>query len=85
MANLHDSGANSGNKSGIKQGDPAAGQNFVVVDSEQGIDIGDDLFAIGEIRRADRLPHRQAGLSGQNQHSASATSCAPDTTGSTGV
>ncbi len=70
---------------GNKQSDPAAGQNFVLVDSEQGLDIGDDQFAIGEVRRADRLPHRQGGAGGQNQQSASDTSCAPDTTGSTGV
>lgn len=95
MANLHDAGGNSGNSgnrsgtmtgaSGNKQSDPAAGQNFVVVDSEQGLDIGDDLFAIGEVRRADRLPHRQGGASGQSQQSVSNTSDAPDTTGSTGV
>lgn len=70
---------------GNKQSDPAAGQHFVVVDSAQGLDIGDDLFAIGEVRRADRLPHRQGGQDGQSQQSASDTSCAPDTTGSTGV
>lgn len=95
MANVHDghpSGNHSGNLSGTvtgaagnKQSDPAAGENFVVVDSEQGLDIGDDQFAIGEVRRADRLPHRQGGAGGQNQQSAADTSCAPDTTGSTGV
>jgi len=95
MANVHDglpSGKHSGNISGTvtsaagnKQSDPAAGQNFVLIDSEQGLDIGDDQFAIGEVRRADRLPHRQGGAAGQNRQSASDTSCAPDTTGSTGV
>lgn len=78
------SGATTG-ESGNKQSDPSAGQNFVLVDSEQGLDIGDDLFAIGEVRRADRLPHRQGGAGGQSQQSASDTSSAPDTTGSTGV
>ncbi|MFZ4878306.1 hypothetical protein ACL9RI_24750 [Janthinobacterium sp. Mn2066] len=95
MANVHDglpSSSSPGNMSGPmrgdaghKQSDPAAGQSFVLIDSEQGLDIGDDQFAIGEVRRADRLPHRQGGAGGQNQQSASDTSCAPDTTGSTGV
>ncbi|CDG84259.1 hypothetical protein [Janthinobacterium agaricidamnosum] len=57
-----------------------AGENFVLVDSEQGLDIGDDQFAIGEVRRADRVPHRQGGSAGQSQQQAG-----PDTSGSTGV
>lgn len=95
MANLHDglpSSSSPGNMSGTvrgeagnKQSDPAAGQSFVLIDSEQGLDIGDDQFAIGEVRRADRLPHRQGGAGGQNRQSASDRSSAPDTTGSTGV
>ncbi|APA67382.1 hypothetical protein [Janthinobacterium sp. 1_2014MBL_MicDiv] len=59
-----------------------AAESFVLVDSEQGLDIGDDLFSIGEVRRADRLPHHQSGVAGQNRQSADD---APDTTGSTGV
>jgi len=54
----------------------------VLVDNEQGLDIGDDLFSIGEVRRADRLPHHQSGSAGQSRQSADD---APDTTGSTGV
>ena len=54
----------------------------MLVDSERGIDIGDDLFSIGEVRRADRLPQHQGGNAGQSRQSADD---APDTTGSTGV
>nr|WP_314627021.1 hypothetical protein [uncultured Janthinobacterium sp.] len=55
----------------------------MLVDSEQGLDIGDDLFSIGEVRRADRLPHHhQGGAASQSRQSADD---APDTTGSTGV
>lgn len=67
---------------GSKQSTADAAESFVLVDSEQGLDIGDDLFSIGEVRRADRLPHRQSGAAGQNRQSADD---APDTTGSTGV
>ena len=67
---------------GNKQSTAESAENFVLVDSEQGLDIGDDLFSIGEVRRADRLPHRQSGAAGQNRQSADD---APDTTGSTGV
>lgn len=66
---------------GNKQSTAESAESFVLVDSEQGLDIGDDLFSIGEVRRADRLPH-QSGLAGQNRQSADD---APDTTGSTGV
>ena len=48
----------------------------------KGLDIGDDLFSIGEVRRADRLPQHQGGNAGQSRQSADD---APDTTGSTGV
>ncbi|TDY34436.1 hypothetical protein [Janthinobacterium sp. 75] len=67
---------------GSKQSTAESAESFVLVDSEQGLDIGDDLFSIGEVRRADRLPHRQSGAAGQNRQSADD---APDTTGSTGV
>lgn len=67
---------------GNKQSLVDSAENFVLVDSEQGLDIGDDLFSIGEVRRADRLPHHQSGSAGQSRQSADN---APDTTGSTGV
>lgn len=67
---------------GNKQSTVESAENFVLVDSEQGLDIGDDLFSIGEVRRADRLPHHQSGSTGQSRQSADD---APDTTGSTGV
>jgi hypothetical protein len=67
---------------GSKQSMAESAESFVLVDSEQGLDIGDDLFSIGEVRRADRLPHRQSGAAGQSRQSADD---APDTTGSTGV
>lgn len=67
---------------GSKQSTAESAESFVLVDSEQGLDIGDDLFSIGEVRRADRLPHRQSGSAGQSRQSADD---APDTTGSTGV
>jgi hypothetical protein len=67
---------------GNKQSTAESAENFVLVDSEQGLDIGDDLFSIGEVRRADRLPHHQSGSTGQSRQSADD---APDTTGSTGV
>jgi hypothetical protein len=68
---------------GSKQSSAEAAESFVLVDSEQGLDIGDDLFSIGEVRRADRLPHHhQSGTAGQSRQSADD---APDTTGSTGV
>ena len=67
---------------GNKQSTAESAENFVLVDSEQGLDIGDDLFSIGEVRRADRLPHHQSGSTGQSRQSADDV---PDTTGSTGV
>ena len=67
---------------GSRQSTADSAENFVLVDSEQGLDIGDDLFSIGEVRRADRLPHHQTGTAGQSRQSADD---APDTTGSTGV
>ncbi|SDA43140.1 hypothetical protein SAMN03159300_101716 [Janthinobacterium sp. 344] len=67
---------------GSKQSTAESAESFVLVDSEQGLDIGDDLFSIGEVRRADRLPHHQSGSASQNRQSADD---APDTTGSTGV
>lgn len=71
-----------GSLQGNKQSHSAEGESFVLVDSGQGLDIGDDLYAIGEVRRADRLPHRQGGDAGQSRQS---TESGPDTTGSTGV
>jgi hypothetical protein len=50
---------------GSKQSTAESAENFVLVDSEQGLDIGDDLFSIGEVRRADRLPHHQSGSAGR--------------------
>jgi hypothetical protein len=67
---------------GNRQSHAQEGEHFVLVDSEQGLDIGDDLFSIGEVRRADRLPQHQGGNAGQSRQSADD---APDTTGSTGV
>lgn len=58
-----------------QRGQTLAGDNFVLVDSAQGLDMGDDQFAYGEVRRADRLMQRQSG-SRQGE---------PDTTGTTGV
>ncbi|OBV36638.1 hypothetical protein [Janthinobacterium psychrotolerans] len=77
--NQQDGGTQSGNLQSHAQ----QGENFVLVDSERGLDIGDDLFSIGEVRRADRLPRQhQGGNAGQSRQSADD---APDTTGSTGV
>lgn len=67
---------------GNRQSHAQEGEHFVLVDSERGLDIGDDLFSIGEVRRADRLPQHQGGNAGQSRQSADD---APDTTGSTGV
>ena len=67
---------------GNRQSHAQEGENFVLVDSERGLDIGDDLFSIGEVRRADRLPQHQGGNAGQSRQSADD---GPDTTGSTGV
>ncbi|WP_141213159.1 hypothetical protein [Janthinobacterium sp. PC23-8] len=73
----------AGTDSGNRQSHAQEGEHFVLVDSEQGLDIGDDLFSIGEVRRADRLPRQyQGGNAGQSRQSADD---APDTTGSTGV
>lgn len=58
-----------------QRGQALAGDNFVLVDSAQGLDVGDDQFAYGEVRRADRLMPRQGG-SRQGE---------PDTSGTTGV
>ncbi|MEM8518806.1 hypothetical protein [Janthinobacterium sp. CAN_S7] len=66
---------------GGKQSTAESAESFVLVDSEQGLDIGDDVFSIGEVRRADRLP-TLPGAAGQSRHSADD---GPDTTGSTGV
>lgn len=71
---------------GNQQSHAQEGENFVLVDSEQGIDIGDDLFSIGEVRRADRLPRHQQGYQGGNAgQSRQSADDSPDTTGSTGV
>ena len=67
---------------GNRQSHAQEGEHFVLVDSERGLDIGDDLLSIGEVRRADRLPQHQGGNAGQSRQSADD---APDTTGSTGV
>lgn len=70
-------------QAGNQQSHAQEGEHFVLVDSQQGLDIGDDLFAIGEVRRADRLPRAyQGGHAGQSRQSADD---APDITGSTGV
>lgn len=58
-----------------QRGQAVAGDNFVLVDSNQGLDVGDDQFAYGEVRRADRLMQRQSG-SRQGE---------PDFNGTTGV
>lgn len=76
--NQQDAGTHSGNRQSHAQ----EGEHFVLVDSERGLDIGDDLFSIGEVRRADRLPQHQGGNAGHSRQSADD---APDTTGSTGV
>ena len=71
---------------GNRQSHAQEGENFVLVDSEHGLDIGDDLFSIGEVRRADRLPRHQQGYQGGNAgQSRQSVDDAPDTTGSTGV
>lgn len=64
-------------------------QNFVLVDSELGLDIGNDPFVLGEVRRAERSGNRQSGSEqsqhqgGQNQQGGQ--NGGPDTTGSTGL
>ena len=80
--NQQDAGTQSGNRQSHAQ----EGEHFVLVDSERGLDIGDDLFSIGEVRRADRLPRHQQGYQGGNAgQSRQSADDAPDTTGSTGV
>lgn len=87
-ADKADKAGNPGNQQtarrdeGNRQSHAQEGEHFVLVDSERGLDIGDDLFSIGEVRRADRLPQHQGGNAGQSRQSADD---APDTTGSTGV
>ena len=87
-ANKANKAGNPGNQQvarrdeGNRQSHAQEGEHFVLVDSERGLDIGDDLFSIGEVRRADRLPQHQGGNAGQSRQRADD---APDTTGSTGV
>lgn len=58
-------------------------QNFVLVDSELGLDIGNDPFVLGEVRRVDRSGNRQSGTEGQSQQQGGRNG--PDTSGSTGT
>ncbi|MDC8759146.1 hypothetical protein [Janthinobacterium fluminis] len=52
-----------GSSSGAQQ---SSEQNFVLVDFDEGLDIGDEQFILGEVRRADRARNRQSS-EGQNQ------------------
>ncbi len=54
-------GASSGSQQSSQREDP----NFVLVDFDEGLDIGDEQFILGEVRRADRARNRQ---SAEDQH-----------------
>lgn len=69
-----------------RQSGNQSAQNFVLVDSELGLDIGNDPFVLGEVRRVDRSGNRQSSGGEQSrQQGGQNQSGAPDTTGSTGL
>lgn len=49
-------GAASGSRQSSEREEP----NFVLVDFDEGVDIGDEQFILGEVRRADRARNRQS-------------------------
>jgi hypothetical protein len=55
-------GAASGSRQSSEREEP----NFVLVDFDEGVDIGDEQFVLGEVRRADRARNRQSA-EGDNQ------------------
>lgn len=55
-------GADSGSRQSGGREEP----NFVLVDFDEGVDIGDEQFILGEVRRADRARNRQSA-EGDNQ------------------
>ena len=62
QANSQDSQQSA--SAGPKQGGDQGGQNFVLVDSEQELNLGDEPFILGEVRRVDRVRNRQGPQSG---------------------
>ncbi len=54
-----------GSSSGAQQRAEREDPNFVLVDFDEGLDIGDEQFILGEVRRADRARNRQ---SAEDQH-----------------
>ncbi|MES2740393.1 MAG: hypothetical protein V4754_05515 [Pseudomonadota bacterium] len=71
--------ANAGNSQGTTGADRQGEQNFVLVDPEQGLEIGDESFIPTEVRRVERAGNRQSGDGGDSVQQS------PDVTGSTGV
>jgi len=63
--------------------------SFVAVDPEQELEIGDEDFIFGEVRRVERAGNRQSGEgqneSGRQGERSDSQQSAPDTSGSTGV
>ena len=49
---------------GAKQSGDQGGQNFVLVDADQELNLGDEPFILGEVRRVDRVRNRQGGHKG---------------------
>lgn len=73
-----------------KQGSDQHDPNFVLVDAEQDLEIGDEGFILGEVRRVDRAGgNRQSSQGdaggGRQGEQGDSRQQAPDTTGSTGV
>lgn len=56
-------GAASGSRQSSEREEP----NFVLVDFDEGVDIGDEQFILGEVRRADRARNRQSAEGGNQQ------------------
>lgn len=52
--------------SGSRQSSEREEPNFILVDFDEGVDIGDEQFILGEVRRADRARNRQSA-EGDNQ------------------
>ena len=66
QGNIQDS--QQGTSSGARQSGEREDPNFVLVDFDEGLDIGDEQFILGEVRRADRARNRQSA-EGQHQGS----------------
>ncbi|MFM9434098.1 hypothetical protein ACFDR9_001147 [Janthinobacterium sp. CG_23.3] len=49
-----------GSSSGAQQRAEREDPNFILVDFDEGFDIGDEQFILGEVRRADRARNRQS-------------------------